>query len=541
MPAFKGIKVSPGVAVGPVARLDRGIVGLHRIVSDPFRERALYEAAIVLAKDELACLQQRAQGADADILMFQIALLEDESFTNEIGDYIAAGAGSAAAVERAEQIFAARLNNVDNDYIRQRSVDVRDACRRVVDILDGRPRQKLHLTKPSILVADLFFPSDIFALDRSMILGIAADNDSETSHAAIMARTMGIPAVFGLGKGVAALAEGRDVLIDGQAGTLTIDPTPDEIAQANHRFALLQRKNRKRHALAGKPCVTRDGTQVALYASASSPEDIENAMHAGADAIGLVRTEQLLLDHLGEEKQYYYYINCLGAAGGRPVTVRTGDVGADDAAPWVEDVRRAAENRRRLSTQIAALLRAGTRGGLRVVLPMITGPEEWDDVMAEVERCRERLHRRGVEYDRDLEFGCLIEIPAAALVADQIMDHGAKFLAIDIDDLVRYTVAAGRPESQRGRYERADVPAVRRLVDMVCRMAADRGIPVYMCGIMAGALPEMEAYLRDGIRGFCLEWISLNDLKAEFMEIDLADDGTAKKDDGKSVDKSNGM
>lgn len=541
MPAFKGIKVSPGVAVGPVARLDRGIVGLHRIVSDPFRERALYEAAIVLAKDELACLQQRAQGADADILMFQIALLEDESFTNEIGDYIAAGAGSAAAVERAEQIFAARLNNVDNDYIRQRSVDVRDACRRVVDILDGRPRQKLHLTKPSILVADLFFPSDIFALDRSMILGIAADNDSETSHAAIMARTMGIPAVFGLGKGVAALAEGRDVLIDGQAGTLTIDPTPDEIAQANHRFALLQRKNRKRHALAGKPCVTRDGTQVALYASASSPEDIENAMHAGADAIGLVRTEKLLLDHLGEGKQYYYYINCLGAAGGRPVTVRTGDVGADDAAPWVEDVRRAAENRRRLSTQIAALLRAGTRGGLRVVLPMITGPEEWDDVMAEVERCKERLHRRGVEYDRDLEFGCLIEIPAAALVADQIMDHGAKFLAIDIDDLVRYTVAAGRPESQRGRYERADVPAVRRLVDMVCRMAADRGIPVYMCGIMAGALPEMEAYLRDGIRGFCLEWISLNDLKAEFMEIDLADDGTSKKDDGKSVDKSNGM
>ena len=541
MPAFKGIKVSPGVAVGPVARLDRGIVGLHRIVSDPFRERALYEAAIVLAKDELTCLQQRAQGADADILMFQIALLEDESFTNEIGDYIAAGAGSAAAVERAEQIFAARLNNVDNDYIRQRSVDVRDACRRVVDILDGRPRQKLHLTKPSILVADLFFPSDIFALDRSMILGIAADNDSETSHAAIMARTMGIPAVFGLGNGVAALAEGRDVLIDGQAGTLTIDPTPDEIAQANHRFALLQRKNRKRHALAGKPCVTRDGTQVSLYASASSPEDIENAMHAGADAIGLVRTEQLLLDHLGEEKQYYYYINCLGAAGGRPVTVRTGDVGADDAAPWVEDVRRAAENRRRLSTQIAALLRAGTRGGLRVVLPMITGPEEWDDVMAEVERCKERLHRRGVEYDRDLEFGCLIEIPAAALVADQIMDHGAKFLAIDIDDLVRYTVAAGRPESQRGRYERADVPAVRRLVDMVCRMAADRGIPVYMCGIMAGALPEMEAYLRDGIRGFCLEWISLNDLKAEFMEIDLADDGSSKKDDGKSVDKSNGM
>lgn len=539
MPAYKGIKVSPGVAVGPVVRLNRGTVGLHRIVSDPFRERALYEAAIVLAKDELTLLQQRAQGADADILMFQIALLEDESFTNEIGDYIAAGAGSAAAVERAEQIFAARLNNVDNDYIRQRSVDVRDACRRVVDILDGRPRQKLHLTKPSILVANLFFPSDIFALDRSMILGLAADNDSETSHAAIMARTMGIPAVFGLGKGIAALADGHEALIDGQAGTVTIDPTPDDIAQANHHLALLQRKNRKRHALAGKPCITRDGTAVTLYASASSPEDIENSMHAGADGIGIVRTEQLLLDHLGEEKQYYHYINCLGAAGGRPVTVRTGDVGADDAAPWVEDVRRAAENRRRLSTQITALLRAGTRGGLRVVLPMITGPEEWDDVMREVERCKQRLDRRGVDYARDLEFGCLIEIPAAALVADQIMDHGAKFLAIDIDDLVHYTVAAGRSDASKGRYERADAPAVRRLVDMVCRMAADRGVPVYMCGIMARDLPEMESYLRDGIRAFCLEWISLNELKAEFMETDLTADAAPAetKSSVKSVDK----
>ncbi|HJD22047.1 MAG TPA: hypothetical protein H9915_09570 [Candidatus Gemmiger faecigallinarum] len=520
MSVLKGTRASSGVAVGPVVRLDRGIVGLHRIVSDPFRERALYEAAIVLAKDELRRLQQHSQGADADILMFQIALLEDESFTNEIGDYIAAGAGSAAAVERAEQIFAARLNNVDNDYIRQRSVDVRDACRRVVDILDGRPRQKLNLTSPSILAADLFFPSDIFAIDRSMILGLAADGDSDTSHAAIMARTMGIPAVFGLGKGATAALEGHEVLLDGLSGTVTPDPDPDDVVAANHKLALHERKSRKQHALAGQPCVTRDGTAVALYASASSPEDIENAMHAGADAIGLVRTEQLLLDHATEQQQYFRYISCLAAAAGRSVTVRTGDVGADDAAPWVEDVRRAADSRRLLRTQLTALLRAGTRGDLRVVLPMITCPEEWDDVMQEVERCKERLDRRGVEYDRDLPFGCLVEIPGAALLADQIIAHGAKFLAIDIDDLTHYTVAAGTRDDAK-RYERADAPAVRRLVNMVCRMAADRGVPVYMCGVMANALPAMESYLRDGIRTFCLESAILNDLKARFVGLDL--------------------
>ena len=215
-----------------------------------------------------------------------------------------------------------------------------------------------------------------------------------------MARTMGIPAVFGLGKGAAAALEGHEVLLDGLAGAVTPDPTPDDIVAANHKLALHQRKSRKQHELAGRPCVTRDGTRVRLGASASTPEDIENAMHAGADDIGLVRTEQLLLDHATEQQQYFRYISCLAAAAGSAVVVRTGDVGADDAAPWVEDVRRATENRRLLRTQITALLRAGTRGDLRVLLPMITGPEEWDDVMQEVERCKQRLDSRGVEYDR---------------------------------------------------------------------------------------------------------------------------------------------
>ena len=144
MHTYTGVPASPGIVAGPVEQIDHGTTGLHRIVCDPFRERALYDVAVVLAKDELRRLSQRAKGPDADILLFQIALLEDESFTNEIGDYIAAGAGGAAAVERAEQIFANRLKNVDDEYIRERSVDVCDVCRRVVDILDGRPGGRCH-------------------------------------------------------------------------------------------------------------------------------------------------------------------------------------------------------------------------------------------------------------------------------------------------------------------------------------------------------------------------------------------------------------
>ena len=271
MQTFQGLAVSDGLTVGPVVRIDRGAAGLHRIVCDPFRERALYEAAIVLAKDELNRLQQHACGQDADILMFQIALLEDESFTNEIGDYIAAGAGSAAAVERAEQIFAGRLKNVDDDYIRERSVDVCDACRRVVDILDGRPSRRLHLTEPSILAAELFYPSDLFGQAPGMILGLASETDSETSHAAIMARSMGIPAVFQLGKGVAAAAAGCRAVVDAEHAQLIIDPTAAQLrqgiqtAQAEFASAPLPRAGRHAVCSAGQRSLRRTGGHPESY------------------------------------------------------------------------------------------------------------------------------------------------------------------------------------------------------------------------------------------------------------------------------------
>ena len=268
MHTYTGVPASTGIVVGPVEQIDHGTTGLHRIVCDPFRERALYDVAVVLAKDELRRLSQRAKGPDADILLFQIALLEDESFTNEIGDYIAAGAGGAAAVERAEQIFAGRLKNVDDEYIRERSVDVCDVCRRVVDILDGRPRRRLHLKRPSILVADRFFPSDLFSLDRRMILGLASNQDSTISHAAIMARSMGLPAVLQLGDGVAALAAGKRAILDANledgTGSLIVDPDGAHIAQADCKIALNRLHGSVADPVAAQPCLTRDGTAFRL-------------------------------------------------------------------------------------------------------------------------------------------------------------------------------------------------------------------------------------------------------------------------------------
>lgn len=518
---FTGIKASDGMAIGTVASIDRGAVGLHRIVSDPFRERALYEAAIVLAKDELQRLQQHAQGSDADILLFQTALLEDDSFTNEIGDYIAAGAGSAAAVERAEQIFAERLNNVDNAYIRERSVDVRDACRRVVDILDGRPRRRLHLTHPAILAADLFFPSDLFSLDRKMILGIASDNDSPTSHAAIVARNLGIPAVFRLGDGMAALTSGHRAVLDAETATLIMDPNAQQLAEANRKIVALAQSWPTPDPLVGAPNTTKDGTPFTLLVSAniSTTAGIAASLQAGAVGIGLVRTESMLSNELDEQQQYEQYCSCLHAANGTPVVFRVANSTTEAATRHPEERAPSAGQRVLWRTQMIALLRASMVGDTRILLPSIGGVGDWDDCMQAVERCKAILRERGTLFGREPQFGCLIEYPAAALMAGEIMDHGAKFLYVDVDALACYTCGIPRESEQAGRH--AGDPAVLRLLEGVLSAAAQRGVPVEIGGFGESELGVAAQYLHLGARIFCTEKAFLIPLKAKLREVEL--------------------
>lgn len=524
MRTFTGTTASGGLTIGPVVRIDRGLIGLHRIVSDPYHERALYDAAIVLAKDELSLLRKRAQDPkDADILLFQMALLEDESFTNEIGDYIAAGAGSAAAVERAERIFAGRISNIDDDYIRERSVDVCDACRRVVDILDGRSRRPLQLEKPSILAADLFYPSDLFSLDRSMILGLVSDRDSVTSHAAIMARSMGIPALCRLGEGVAKNAEGHTVVLDAERSSLIVDPTPEQTEAARRRMARLERRRQKPDPLVNKPSRTRDGTAFVMLGSANSsePSEIRAALESGANGgIGLVRTESMILNNYDEERQVAEYRKMLESADGWPVVVRLYDPGADDCAPWVQTVETLADRDSLYKTQTRALLRAGGSGALRVVVPMICGVQGWDDWLNNFEECKRELRREGIPFEEELPVGCMIEVPASALEAGEIIDHGAQFLYIDLDDLANFIYV--QPQNEREERRKTDTPVVKRLVRDVLDAAAARRTDVTLCGIPLNQLDAMPDYMVLGARGFCVENACLTELKAALMKVDLS-------------------
>lgn len=518
MYTFTGVSASTGIAIGPVEQIDHGTAGLHRIVCDPFRERALYDVAVVLAKDELRRLSQRAKGPDADILLFQIALLEDESFTNEIGDYIAAGAGGAAAVERAEQIFSGRLSNVDDEYIRERNVDVCDVCRRVIDILDGRPRRRLFLKHPSILVADRFFPSDLLSLDRRMILGLASNQDSAVSHAAIMARSMGIPAVIQLGDGVAALAAGHNAVLeasDNGAATLVIDPDGAHLAQADCKLAQSRLHGRTPDPVASLPCLTRDGTAFRLLTAATTVASPDTPLPQGVAGVGLLRTESALLDDLPEDTLFQRTCERLRASEGAMVAVRTCDTHADDDSPWTSELHARLDGHRLFWPQIRALLRAAPYGDLRVLFPMIAGVEDWEACMREVEICREELVRDGQEVTLPA-FGCIVDMPSAALLAGELIEHGAQMLAIDIEGLTRYTL--GLVQDPTAAAVRVGNPAVQRLVREVVEQAARHNVETYLCGITVESIPYIPVYLHLGVHTFSAEPAALLPLKKLLME-----------------------
>lgn len=535
MQMYQGATASPGLVMGPVRRLQHSGPGLERVVQTPGREQALLNAAVVLAKDELRLLEEAAVGTDKDIFLFQQVMLDDPGLNREIASYIAAGAGAAPAVERAAQLYAGRIEAADDDYIRQRAMDVLDACRRVVNILDGRPRTPLRLETPSILVSEYIYPSDIVSIGRGMLLGVACAEGSEQSHASIIARTMGIPAVVQLGAGFLSQNCAAGAVLDADNGRLILEPDEAVRKDAQRRIVGASILKKRLAALgAAGPCRTKDGTHVALMASCSGPEDVELAMQAGAEGVGLLRSEfSIMAGRIpSEEEQYYFYLSCLQAAGGKPVTVRTFDIGADKSVPGLTEdspnpalgmrgLRMSLAHPQMFEEQLCALLRAGARGPLRVAIPMVSCPEDWQRAMHHVEKARRTLRRRGVVFNEEMEFGCMVETPSAALLAGDILAAGCRFLVVGTNDLVQYTYAADRLDGRFSDFFSARSPAVHRLVGMVLDAAAGTGAPVCICGVHAGSPNQVVRYARQGVRCFSTEAASLLQVKARLLEEDL--------------------
>ena len=320
MKSIQGIPASAGLAMGTARYLRHAQSGLGRAVRSPKEEQKAFDEAVHRAQNQLAKLGRSASAQDRDIFMVQSLLLEDATLREEIASYIYVGASAAAAIERSAGIFSRNIRALEDPYMRERACDILDACLRVVQILDDQPHETLHLTGPAILVADELYPTDIAMLDRSLVMGFVTTAGSTDAHAAIIARTMGIPAVVRAGAPEALReCDGLLLALDGDTGEAFLDPDDATRARFAHKLRQLRRHMVSQQHLHTAPCATQDGTQIRLFAVCASPKEVRAAVDMGADGICLQPDGAGMHD---EETQYRFYGACMQAACKKPVRAR---------------------------------------------------------------------------------------------------------------------------------------------------------------------------------------------------------------------------
>ncbi len=518
MKEFKGQTISSGLVVGRVRKFMRSSAGLSRLVDTPEKEKERLEKALIVAQKELEELIERANPEEEDIFTFQSCLLEDNGLLTEIRTYIDAGAGAAAAVERGGKIYADRLLSIDNEYLQLRSADVLDASHRVVDILDGRSRKKMQLSHPVIIASTNFMPSDLFTVPSEMIVGLIASQGSAQSHASIIARSLGIPCIIQAGEEFLDCCDGRVVAMDTDNNTLILDPSA-EIRQAfMNAIYEQQRQSDALDTLRTQPCITKDGATFELMANCFLPDDIAFALEAGAQGVGLLRTESLLSggDVPDEETQYEFYKACVRAAAGKPLTIRTFDMGANKATQYfsgealpthglgLRGIRFSRQHPQFFETQLCALLRASTKGNLQILFPMVSNLDDWHFITTAVERCKTMLERRKIPFDNEIALGIILEVPSACLMAEEFIELGCKFFCIGMNDLVQYTHAADRDLSLLEPYYQANSPALKKLIQLTVHTAKENNIPVSISGLSVSSPEHAKDYLQAGVRTFSM-------------------------------------
>jgi phosphoenolpyruvate-protein phosphotransferase/dihydroxyacetone kinase phosphotransfer subunit len=495
---LRGIAASIGIALGPVHRVAERLdapperpsqgADIERQRLESARETA--RAAIERDRDQVA---RRSSASDAAIFSAHLALLDDKAMVDAAQARIEAGAAAESAWYEASQQTATAWRALDDDLLRERATDVEDVGRRVLAALEGR-ELVAGSSAEGVLVASELTPADAAAIDPAYVRGIAAARGTATAHAAILARALGIPAVVGLGSSVLAIAEDTLVLLDGGEGTLLVAPSAREAERASRarELALERRATALQHAR--EPAVTRDGVRIEVAANLGGAGGAASAVELGADGVGLLRTEFLFLDRQeipGEEEQAETIAEIAGALGGRPLIVRTLDVGADKPLPALpmapeqnpflgrRGIRLSLEHPDLLATQLRAVLRVAAEHPVKVMFPMVATAAELEAALAEVQRAR-----AATGVDAPLEVGIMVEVPSAALQAEQLA-VSADFFSIGTNDLTQYTMAAERGNELVGDLLAGPQPAVLRLVRETVAGAEAHGRWVGVCGELA--------------------------------------------------------
>lgn len=513
-----GKGASKGVTAGTLYFFKRNECKVEkRYAPDSEEELKRFEAARRTALAQLSdlyykVLEQVSEGTAVLFRAYQM-MLEDEEFTGRVHENIFAGMGAEAAVQETYRFFERQFLLIDNDYMRARIADVKDVTDRVIRILCGTEPEEIVMEQPVILAADDLSPSELARLDPEYILGVVTAGGEMYSHTAILARTMGVPAIVRAGKRLTDEFAGKSVLMDGQTGELAIEPDGLTTRRLQKKRAKERAMQELMDRLKGKPDVTLDGQVMKVYCNISSPDDIDAVLANDGSGVGLFRSEFLYLQERSfptEEQQFRAYRAAAERMGGRRVIIRTVDIGADkqvgylrldkeqNPAMGMRAVRLSLSRPEIFKTQLRALYRASAYGKIAILLPLIVSVWEVREAKRICREVQAELKAEGIGFNPDTELGIMLETPASVMISDQLARE-VDFFSVGTNDLTQFTLAIDRQSYTLDRFFDSHHPAVLRLIQLAAYNAHQAGIWLGICGELAADISLTDTFLAIGV------------------------------------------
>ncbi|AXI09946.1 phosphoenolpyruvate--protein phosphotransferase [Oceanobacillus zhaokaii] len=544
MTNIQGIAASSGIAIAKAYQLVTPDLSFEKVkIENTEEEINRLNAALEISKQELEKIKAHTLEAlgeeHAEIFSAHLLILGDPELINPMKDKITSeNAKAETALDEVSNMFIDMFNNMDNEYMRERAADIKDVTKRVLAHLLGVtfPDPAL-IDEEVIVIANDLTPSDTAQLNRQFVKGFATDIGGRTSHSAIMARSLEIPAIVGT-KEITSIVKQNDlIIIDGLEGNVIINPTEDELATYRGKQASFAEQQAEWAKLKDEPTFSKDGEQVELVANIGTPEDVAGVINNGGEGVGLYRTEFLYMgknELPTEDEQFEAYKSVLEQMGDKPVVVRTLDVGGDKELSYLDlpkemnpflgfrAIRYCLENEHVFRPQLRALLRASAYGNLKIMFPMIATLEEFRKAKAILLDEKENLLADGVKVSDEIEVGIMVEIPSTAVIAKQFAKE-VDFFSIGTNDLIQYTMAADRMNEQVSYLYQPYHPAILNLVNNVIEAAHSEGKWAGMCGEMAGDPIAIPLLLGLGLDEFSMSATSILPARTQIRDLSKHD------------------